>query len=181
MDSYRSIAQCVSFESLNLVSINVTNAIKYWKPSSPFALEIRHKGLKKAVDHYRSWFHNVQEEFLNKSNKKIELAFSVLLIAVGNQEILVTFGQLMDHLEKDTPLEGKTYRNEYQPYEEQVQPKEQPRKDHNIVVEARLVRLLKRSKGALKIEWLSRESGYEESVVALAMKRLCKKGLAEVD
>lgn len=38
--------------------------------------------------------------------------------------------------------------------------KSEPRKDHNVIIEARLVRLLKRSKCGVSAEWLSGESGY---------------------
>jgi predicted Ser/Thr protein kinase len=93
----------------------------------------------------------------------------------------VTFQQLLECLQNEVRLESKVYRNEYRPYEQVVKIKEEPRKDHNIVIEAKLVRLLKRNKTSLPVEWLAKESGYEESIVALAMKRLCNKGIAEDD
>ena len=109
------------------------------------------------------------------------MAYSSLIIQFDNQERIVTFQQLIDFLDKDIPFGAKNYRNEYHPYQEEIKVKQEPRKDHNIVVQARLVRLLKRNKTSLTIDWLGKQSGYDESIVALGMKRLCNKGIAEVD
>ena len=87
----------------------------------------------------------------------------------------------MNYCENSSPIDKENYRKTYQPYQDEVKMEKEPRKDHNIVVEAKLVRLLKRSKTNLTIEMLSTESGYEESVVTLAMKRLENKGIADLE
>lgn len=59
--------------------------------------------------------------------------------------------------------------------------KEEVRKEHNIIIEARLVRILKRAKERLNIESLTKESGLNTETVELGIKRLISKSLAEED
>jgi hypothetical protein len=59
--------------------------------------------------------------------------------------------------------------------------KEEVRKEHNIVIEARLVRILKRAKEGLNVDALTRESGFSIEAVELGVKRLVTKSLAEED
>jgi DNA-binding IclR family transcriptional regulator len=62
-----------------------------------------------------------------------------------------------------------------------VKAKEEVRKEHNIIIEAKLVRVLKRAKESMNLEALGRESGYSNDTVELAIKRLVSKSLAEED
>jgi hypothetical protein len=94
--------------------------------------------------------------------------------------MVVSFEQLRRHLEENLPLADMSIRKEYRPFEEE-KAKEEPRKDHNIIVEARLVRLLKRSKEPVTADWLRISTGYEQGVVDLGLKRLCNKGMAETN
>ena len=80
-------------------------------------------------------------------------------------------------IDQGKEVKGSGYRLALPPFKEEAAKKEVKR-EHNIIIEAKLVRLLKREKGGLGVDQLSEKSGYPPELVELATKRLVSKGLA---
>ena len=71
------------------------------------------------------------------------------------------------------------YREYFASSKTEVKIKEEVKKEHNIIIEAKIVRILKREKENKTIEEIAKSSGYSIETVELAIKRLVSKNLAE--
>ena len=105
--------------------------------------------------------------------------FEVRDVQTGDETIL-SFEQLLAVLDKKQSVKGLSYRQDLAPFKEEVKKVEKEvRREHNIIIEAKLVRLLKREKTGLSVQRIVDQSEYGAEVVELALQRLEGKGMAE--
>jgi hypothetical protein len=79
MEAYRSIGQCSSHRMLNLTVLNKTLFPSWWKPVDQTKPVSSNKNIKKLMEKHSDFFEDKLKEFA-LGNKKLELAFSVLIV-----------------------------------------------------------------------------------------------------